>query len=92
MNKDKKIYFKTNALGKLKILCLIDKTALIEKMYNTKEKYIVAVNFDIENCCWDFGFYRTSFQEAFEDFRERVYLGKHISLSEKTKSNYDLDI
>lgn len=94
MNNNKQIYFKTNALGELRILSFIDNTALLEKMYDTEEKYIIAINFDIENCCWGSGLYRSSFQDAFEEFRERIYMEKHISLPEKIEKepNYDLDI
>ncbi len=91
MNNSKQFFFETKALGKLRILSFIDNIALLEKMYDSKEIYIVAINFDIENCCWGSGLYRTSFQEAFEEFRKMVYLGKNINLQEK-ESDYDFDI
>ena len=88
---NKQIYFKTRALGELRILSFIDNVALLEKMYDAKEKYIIAINFDIENDCWDSGIYHTSFQDAFEEFKEEVYISRNIHLPEKN-SNYDLDI
>ncbi len=91
MNKNKELYFKTNALGELRILSFIDNTALLEKMYDSLEKYIIAINFDIQNCCWNSGIYHTSFKDAFDEYREIVYINKHISLSEK-ESNYEQDI
>lgn len=91
MDKIKKNHFRTLALGELKILGFIGEVALLEKAYDAKEKYIIAINFDIENNCWDSGIYYTSFQEAFEEFRKRVYMEKNIDLSEK-KDDFDLDI
>lgn len=80
-NKKNSLCFKTRALGELKILANINEYALIEKQYDTPEKYIVAANFDIKNKNWDFGMYHTTFENAFEQFSNRVY----TRTSEKTK-------
>ena len=41
MNNLENLCFETKSLGKLKILAFIGENALLEKMYNTPEKYIV---------------------------------------------------
>lgn len=81
--------FETKALGKLKILANIDNRALLEKMYDTPEKYIVATNFNIESKEWDFGSYFQDFQEALEEFSERVLNFRNLK-SSKQKENTQL--
>lgn len=82
----------TKSLGKLKILAHIDNRALLEKMYDTPEKYIVATNFDIATKSWDFGSYYYSFQDAIEEFTERVLANRNIksSMQKTTEELYDL--
>lgn len=87
MNKDKQIFFETNSLGKLRILAYIGTVALLEKMYDTPEKYIVAVEFDIENSRWNHGIYCTSFKTAFEEFRERAYLSQKLEIPREQVNN-----
>lgn len=84
--------FETKSLGKLKILAHIDNRALLEKMYNTPEKYIIAMNFNIETKSWDFGSYFENFQDALEEFTERVLSNKHLKSSKQkiTEELYDL--
>lgn len=84
--------FETKSLGKLKILAHIDNRALLEKMYNTPEKYIIATNFNIETKSWDFGSYFENFQDALEEFTERVLSNKHLKSSKQkiTEELYDL--
>ena len=84
--------FETKSLGKLKILAHIDNRALLEKMYDTPEKYIIATNFNIETKSWDFGSYYSSFQDAIEEFTERVLNNRHIksSMQKTTEELYDL--
>ncbi|MGN1299627.1 MAG: hypothetical protein ACI4UE_06580 [Candidatus Scatovivens sp.] len=84
--------FETKSLGKLKILAHIDNRALLEKMYDTPEKYIIATNFNIETKSWDFGSYYYSFQDAIEEFTERVLNNRHIKSSRQktTEELYDL--
>lgn len=84
--------FETKSLGKLKILAHIDNRALLEKMYNTPEKYIIATNFNIETRSWDFGSYFENFQDALEEFTERVLSNKHLKSSKQkiTEELYDL--
>ena len=77
--------FETKSLGKLKILAHIDNRALLEKMYNTPEKYIIATNFNIETKSWDFGSYFENFQDALEEFTERVLSNKHLKSSKMVK-------
>lgn len=86
--------FETKSLGRLKILAHIDNRALLEKMYNTPEKYIIATNFNIETKSWDFGSYFENFQEALEEFTERVLSNKHLKSSKQkiTEELYDLSI
>lgn len=86
--------FETKSLGKLKILAHIDNRALLEKMYNTPEKYIIATNFNIETKSWDFGSYFENFQDALEEFTERVLSNKHLKSSKQkiTEELYDLSI
>lgn len=84
--------FETKSLGKLKILAHIDNRALLEKMYNTPEKYIIVTNFNIETKSWDFGSYFENFQDALEEFTERVLNNKHLKSSKQkiTEELYDL--
>ncbi len=84
--------FETKSLGKLKILAHIDNRALLEKMYDTPEKYIIATNFDIETKSWDFGSYFQSFQDALEEFTERALSARNLQSSRQkiTKELYDL--
>lgn len=84
--------FETKSLGKLKILAHIDNRALLEKMYDTPEKYIIATNFNIETKNWDFGSYFENFQDALEEFTERVLSNKHLKSSKQkiTEELYDL--
>ena len=86
--------FEKKSLGKLKILAHIDNRALLEKMYNTPEKYIIATNFNIETKSWDFGSYFENFQDALEEFTERVLSNKHLKSSKQkiTEELYDLSI
>ena len=55
MNSEEKLYIETHSLGKLKILAFIGTNALLEKMYDTPEKYILASGFDIKEKRWNFG-------------------------------------
>lgn len=84
--------FETKSLGKLRILAHIDNRALLEKMYDTPEKYIIATNFNIETKSWDFGSYFENFQDALEEFTERVLSNKHLKSSKQkiTEELYDL--
>lgn len=84
--------FETGALGKLKILAHIDNRALLEKMYDTPEKYIIATGFNIEERSWKFGSYFDSFQNALEDFTERILSARHLKSSRQkiTEELYDL--
>ncbi|MGN1384912.1 MAG: hypothetical protein ACI4XD_06485 [Clostridia bacterium] len=84
--------FETRSLGKLKILAHIDNRALLEKMYDTPEKYIIATNFNIETKSWDFGSYFESFQDALEEFTERVLSARKLQSSRQkiTEELYDL--
>lgn len=84
--------FETKSLGRLKILAHIDNKALLEKMYNTPEKYIIATNFNIETKSWDFGSYFDDFKNALEDFTERVLSTRNLQSSRQkvTEELYDL--
>ena len=74
--------FETNSLGKLKILANIDNKALLEKMYDTPEKYIIAINFNYKDKEWDYGIYHQNFKEALEDFTERVLENKKEKIND----------
>lgn len=84
--------FETRSLGKLKVLAHIDNRALLEKMYDTPEKYIIATNFNIATKSWDFGSYFESFQDALEEFTERVLSARNLQSSRQkvTEELYDL--
>lgn len=62
----------TRALGKLRILALINDVALLEKQYETPEKYIVAVHFDMNSKSWGYGCYRDTLEEGIETFKEKI--------------------
>ena len=68
----------SKSLGKLKILANIDNMALLERMNNISEEYIIATNFNIDDKAWDFGSYYYSFQDAIEEFTERVLSHKNL--------------
>lgn len=82
----------SKSLGKLKILAHIDNKALLERMSNVPDKYIIATNFNIEEKSWDFGSYYYSFQDVIEEFMERVLNGRNIKTSQQkaTEELYDL--
>ena len=84
--------FETRALGKIKILAHIDNRALLEKMYDTPEKYIIATDFNIEEKSWAFGSYFNNFKNALEDFTERVLEVRNLQSSRQkvTEELYDL--
>lgn len=84
--------FETRALGKIKILAHIDNRALLEKMYDTPEKYIIATNFNIEGKSWSFGSYYNNFQNALEEFTERVLSARNLQSTRQkiTEELYDL--
>lgn len=72
MDSEEKLCFETKSLGKLKILAFIGNNALLEKMYDTPEKYIIASGFDINDKRWNFGSYFTTLKDAFSEFSERT--------------------
>lgn len=72
MNSEEKLCFETKALGKLKILAFIGNNALLEKMYDTPEKYIIASGFNINERSWNFGSYFTNLKDAFKEFAEKT--------------------
>lgn len=82
----------SSSLGKLKILAHIDNRALLERQNDVPDKYIIATNFNIENKNWDFGSYYYSFQDAIEEFTERVLSNRNIksSMQKTTEELYDL--
>ena len=84
--------FESKSLGRLKILAHIDNRALLERQNDVPDKYIIATNFNIENKNWDFGSYYYSFQDAIEEFTERVLSNRHIksSMQKTTEELYDL--
>jgi len=84
--------FESRSLGRLKILAHIDNRALLEKMYNDPEKYIIATDFNIEEKAWAFGSYFDNFKNALEDFTERVLSARNLQSSrqEVTEELYDL--
>lgn len=84
--------FETKSLGKLKILAHIDNIALLEKLYNAPEKYIIATNFDVEQKSWASGSYYEDFKDVLEEFTERILSARDLRTSkQKTiEKLYDL--
>ena len=72
MNNLENLCFETKSLGKLKILAFIGKNALLEKMYNTPEKYIVASGFDMESKSWNYGSYYQELEDALKKFYDKT--------------------
>lgn len=72
MNNLEKLCFETKSLGKLKILAFIGENALLEKMYNTPEKYIVASGFDMESKSWNYGSYYQELEDALKKFYDKT--------------------
>jgi uncharacterized membrane protein YheB (UPF0754 family) len=72
MNNLENLCFKTKSLGKLKILAFIGENALLEKMYNTPEKYIVASGFDMESKSWNYGSYYQELEDALKKFYDKT--------------------
>lgn len=72
MNNLENLCFETKSLGKLKILAFIGENALLEKMYNTPEKYIVASGFDMESKSWNYGSYYQELEDALKRFYNKT--------------------
>ena len=72
MNNLENLCFETKSLGKLKILAFIGENALLEKMYNTPEKYIVASGFDMESKSWNYGSYYQELEDALKKFYDKT--------------------
>lgn len=72
MNNLENLCFETKSLGKLKILAFIGENALLEKMYNTPEKYIVASGFDMESKSWNYGNYYQELEDALKKFYDKT--------------------
>lgn len=72
MNNLENLCFETKLLGKLKILAFIGENALLEKMYNTPEKYIVASGFDMESKSWNYGSYYQELEDALKKFYDKT--------------------
>ena len=72
MNNLENLCFETKSLGKLKILAFIGENALLEKMYNTPEKYIVASGFDMESKSWNYGSYYQELEDALKKFYNKT--------------------
>ena len=72
MNNLENLCFETKSLGKLKILAFIGKNALLEKMYNTPEKYRVASGFDMESKSWNYGSYYQELEDALKKFYDKT--------------------
>lgn len=84
--------FESRSLGRLKILAHIDNRALLEKMYDDPEKYIIATDFDIEKKAWAFCSCFDNFKNALEDFTERVLSARNLKSSREKiiEELYDL--
>lgn len=84
--------FESRSLGRLKILAHIDNRALLEMQNDAPEKYIIATDFDLEDKSWGFGSYFESFQNALEEFSERVLSARNLKSSKQkiTEELYDL--
>lgn len=72
MDNMESLCFKTGALGKLRILAFIGENALLEKMYDTPEKYIIANGFDMQSKTWNYGSYFQELEDAFKKFSEKT--------------------
>lgn len=72
MNNLENLCFETKSLGKLKILAFIGENALLEKIYNTPEKYIVASGFDMESKSWNYGSYYQELEDALKKFYNKT--------------------
>lgn len=97
MNNLENLCFETKSLGKLKILAFIGENALLEKMYNTPEKYIVASGFDMESKSWNYGSYYQELEDALKKFynkTENQIIAKKLvereENQEKTNSTNDI--
>lgn len=77
--------FETKTLGKCKILEYANNNALIEKMYDTPEKYIVAMGFNEKDNTWRSGIYHIDINEAFDEFTNMSLLVDDISQEEVEK-------
>ena len=60
--------FVTNKYGKMKVLANIKNVALLERMYDSPTKYIVAIGFDKEQVSWDWGKYYDKLTNAMNEF------------------------
>ena len=78
--------FETKALGRCKILEYANNNALIEKMYDATEKYIIAMGFNDNDNTWRSGLYHTDIGNAFDEFTDMSILVNDIS--EETVKKY----
>ena len=54
----------TKTLGRMKVLACIEDIALIERLCDTPEKYVVGVGFNKETDSWSYGIYHNKLNKA----------------------------
>ena len=76
----------TKSLGKMRVLANIKDIALIEKLYDAPEKYIVGVGFNKETNSWSFGIYHSDLAKALNSLNRTVSLRINVATPEEMKT------
>lgn len=76
----------TKSLGKMKILACINNIALIERLCDTPEKFVVGVGFDKETNSWGYGIYHDKLTGALNSFNKAVLLRSNVETPEELKT------
>lgn len=76
----------TRTLGRMKVLACIEDIALIERLCDTPEKYVVGVGFNKETDSWSYGIYHNKLTEALNSFNRTVSLKENVETPEEIKT------
>ena len=76
----------TKSLGRMRVLANIKDIALIEKLYDSPEKYIVGVGFNKKTNSWSFGIYHNDLPKALNSFNKTVSLKMNVATPEEIKT------
>ena len=76
----------TKTLGRMKVLACIEDIALIERLCDTPEKYVVGVGFNKETDSWSYGIYHNKLTNALNSFNRTVSLKRNVATLEELKA------
>ena len=76
----------TKSLGKMRVLAHIKDIALIERVCDAPEKYVVGVGFNKKTDSWSFGIYHSDLAKALNSFNKTVALRINVVTPEEIKT------